>query len=727
MNRRTLSVRLSIWACVSMAVALLCAKANATGMTSSMIVEMREITSVSPSPDGARAVIGICHPNPRTNMRELSWVIVPLRGHAIPITVSAGEEVFDPAGPGGLLSVQVQWSRNGEWFFYPRRSGEEVQLWETNWNGGVTRQLTHSKADVIGLSASADPNELLVRLAPQRDLLRKAEHAEDRAGILYDDHVLGGFPLSRTFPIIDRWRNVRRSDDGKWLPPGWSGASTALYDIRRRELRPKSEEEAGDELEGKSASAVGACGEKCVESRVYRATAVPVNETPGPRGEPYLGAYTLQLDPRRGGGEKTGSTLRCGIAECFAKKITILGWSPDETEIYFVAVSPQGPQERRPLAEPPPGRALIYGWNPTGNKVRLIHDCGGEIYTLGSELASLRIIGREIVVGVDAPDEPPKLIAVDLSSGVSRMLLDPNAELRALTHGRAKWHTWPTSEGYPGHGIMVLPDNYEPARKYPLIITSYTCGPGFLQGGDSDNAPEFVAAHQGFLVICVDVPLFEIMARESDLSRIYPVACDIVAALIEDEDRAGSVDSGRVGLSGHSYGSDFGLYCLAHSLGKNAARGIAAAAFRSGSVLERASWDLFETAAWRRDPKNGIYARLHMPDPRYDPDGRWQEMSVANKASKINTPILIQASDTEYLRSLPLWSALREAGKPIDMYVFPNETHRLIQPAHQLVNLERQMDWFRFWLKDEEGDKPENGPLYGRWRRLRAATRDQGP
>ena len=155
---------------------------------------------------------------------------------------------------------------------------------------------------------------------------------------------------------------------------------------------------------------------------------------------------------------------------------------------------------------------------------------------------------------------------------------------------------------------MVLPDNYEPGHKYPLIITSYTCGHGFLNGGGSDNAPEFVAAHQGFLVICADVPIFEIMARESDLSRIYPIACDIVSALIADQDKAGSIDSARVGLSGHSYGSDFGSYCLAHSLGENPARGIAAAAFRSGSVLERESWDLFETAAWRRDSQNGIYA-----------------------------------------------------------------------------------------------------------------------
>jgi hypothetical protein len=244
-----------------------------------------------------------------------------------------------------------------------------------------------------------------------------------------------------------------------------------------------------------------------------------------------------------------------------------------------------------------------------------------------------------------------------------------------------------------------------------------------LRGGGSDNAPEFVAARHGFVAICVDIPLWEIIAREPNTSRMYAIACSIVAELIADQDKAGIIDRSKVGLSGHSFGADFGSYCLGHSLGKDPSHGIAAAAFRSGSVLERAQWDLFDTAAWRRDPVNGIYARLHLPDPRHDPAGRWQDISVANKAAQINTPLLIQAGDTEYLRSLSLWSALRDEGKAVEMHVFPEEPHRLIQPAHQLMNFERQIDWFRFWLKSEEDEAPSKRSQYERWRGLQVASR----
>jgi len=45
------------------------------------------------------------------------------------------------------------------------------------------------------------------------------------------------------------------------------------------------------------------------------------------------------------------------------------------------------------------------------------------------------------------------------------------------------------------------------------------------------------------------------------------------------------------------------------------------------------------------------------------------------------------------------------------------------QPRHRLEIYERNLDWFRFWLKDEQDPDPRKEEQYRRWNRLRDETR----
>jgi hypothetical protein len=61
-------------------------------------------------------------------------------------------------------------------------------------------------------------------------------------------------------------------------------------------------------------------------------------------------------------------------------------------------------------------------------------------------------------------------------------------------------------------------------------------------------------------------------------------------------------------------------------------------------------------------------------------------------------------SDDEYLSGLEALTALRRAGKPVDLYVFPDEHHVKRQPAHRAAIYRRAIDWFNFWLLDKLPD-----------------------
>ncbi|MEI9978380.1 MAG: hypothetical protein WDN23_05165 [Edaphobacter sp.] len=37
--------------------------------------------------------------------------------------------------------------------------------------------------------------------------------------------------------------------------------------------------------------------------------------------------------------------------------------------------------------------------------------------------------------------------------------------------------------------------------------------------------------------------------------------------------------------------------------------------------------------------------------------------------------------------------------KPVELYFYPNEVHQLDHPKARVASLQRNVDWFRFWLQ----------------------------
>ena len=53
------------------------------------------------------------------------------------------------------------------------------------------------------------------------------------------------------------------------------------------------------------------------------------------------------------------------------------------------------------------------------------------------------------------------------------------------------------------------------------------------------------------------------------------------------------------------------------------------------------------------------------------------------------------------------------------MIYFPNGVHELVKPWERLASQQGTVDWFCFWLKNEEDPIPAKAEQYARWRALR--------
>lgn len=112
------------------------------------------------------------------------------------------------------------------------------------------------------------------------------------------------------------------------------------------------------------------------------------------------------------------------------------------------------------------------------------------------------------------------------------------------------------------------------------------------------------------------------------------------------------------------------------------------------------------------------------------PDGetnvRWKQLAPDLNANHNRAPLLNNDPDSEVITDLSLYTSLKELRKPVELFIYPNEGHTINQPKHRLQIYERNVDWFRFWLKGEEDPDPSKTQQYVRWRELRKQQEENG-
>jgi dipeptidyl aminopeptidase/acylaminoacyl peptidase len=103
----------------------------------------------------------------------------------------------------------------------------------------------------------------------------------------------------------------------------------------------------------------------------------------------------------------------------------------------------------------------------------------------------------------------------------------------------------------------------------------------------------------------------------------------------------------------------------------------------------------------------------------------WLKSSAGFNLDKMNTPLRLVALGPSSVTELWQWfSGLSRLEKPVDFIYLPDAPHLIVKPWERMVAQQGLVDWFRFWLKGEEGSDPSKQGQYLRWRSMRegAAT-----
>lgn len=263
----------------------------------------------------------------------------------------------------------------------------------------------------------------------------------------------------------------------------------------------------------------------------------------------------------------------------------------------------------------------------------------------------------------------PNIITVHRADGQA---IDTLADSRAAVAAHGEWaqrrfERFVTERGDTLDYYIQLPAGFDPAKRYPVLLTQYS-GPGSQQVRDRWSLDwEDALTRKGYIVACCDGRGTGFRGEEfkkctyGDLGRRETEDQISFAKMLA---ALPYVDAERIGIYGWSYGGFMALNCALHGEGL----------FRMAiAVAPVTSWRYYDT----------IYTEIYNGLPQTNAKG-YDDNSPLSHAAKLSprTRLLIMhgtADDNVHFQnSMEMCRALNRAGKQYDMMVYPDQNHSML-------------------------------------------------
>jgi dipeptidyl aminopeptidase/acylaminoacyl peptidase len=279
----------------------------------------------------------------------------------------------------------------------------------------------------------------------------------------------------------------------------------------------------------------------------------------------------------------------------------------------------------------------------------------------------------------------------------SEKVTEANPQINDYLWGTAEMFSWTSFKGDSLSGILYKPENFDPTKKYPMIVYFYEKNSDELYSHYTPrpsrsvvNFPLYIS--NGYVIFIPDIKY----GTGTPGRDAYDAIVSGTNSLIEK----GIADKDRIGLQGQSWGGYQVAYLVTQT-------DIYACAMAGAAVSNMTSayggirWESGNSRMMQyEDGQSRIGATLWEDLPAYI------ENSPVFFADRITTPLLLMNNDSDgavpWTQGIELFTAMKRLGKPCWMLNYNGEEHNLKNRPNCVDLSVRMMQFFDYYLKDSE-------------------------
>lgn len=270
-----------------------------------------------------------------------------------------------------------------------------------------------------------------------------------------------------------------------------------------------------------------------------------------------------------------------------------------------------------------------------------------------------------------------------------------NPQQSQYNWGTTELISWKTPKGYSSKGILYKPENFDPNKKYPMIVYFYeklsdglnryiapTPTPSRL------NISYFVS--NGYLVFAPDISYENGHPGKS--------AVEFINSGVEYLKKNSWVDGKKIGIQGQSWGG----YQVSYLITQN---DMYAAAWAGAPVVNMTS--AYGGIRWSTGMNRQFQyekTQSRIGKTLWEATELYLENSPLFHLDKVTTPVVIMSNDKDgavpWYQGIEMFTALRRLDKKVWLLNYNNDDHNLTKRQNKKDIQIREQQFFDYYLKD---------------------------